>query len=1046
MTERIPTRFANNGDRTAIELTDAQGKVSWDSGYGNDYERRIGEDPNAKAVERTKQNWLFGVLTENAKQWQDQAFPEWRGTAAGSVGIPFAKNAFVRLMSTGEVYRSLQAVPVNTPVTNAAYWEVVLNNSQITAISPMPAGGGNTAAELITSTSGVDLNGSQFQSGTWEFVDAAVSASNLPEAVAGTLECKAWTPVTATPSVQAKIQRYHTKAGKTWTRAYNGTSWSIWEQIQQRSELASRGYFGAPAITDLNTMTETGFYAGIASATNLPPDITPSASWNLIVTKRQTGSVLAHQMLFADNATSNSGAIWVRSILGTSWRSWRRMAEVSDVPAPVSFPKFASVNFDTITEGSYYMSNASFGTSTGTKPSPSGAGVLTMVVNTPYAAQTYNDYQGRMFYRGRLDATTWTAWNQSANYSDIPAPKYLPVDTAINFDTISAAGTYYFNATSFTSSTGTKPQNTIGGRLISEVSGTFRFQTFNSVEGSIYIRGKNNTAAWTAWVDPSKVMGPGAMPEPILLSSQDLDTITLPGHYVQAANANASLARNYPVVAAGALMVYMANQMNPQSSGCVQSYYQYNSPRIWIRTTNTTTTPITWTDWVQLYSPNNKPTPAELGALAASDYLPRRDSLNNSGGLITTFIGDLNTLTAGTFRLITRSGSSNVPPGSATYLYVETKSIYSTSSLLQMAYPYAGSGSIYFRNYNQNASAWTAWQTLFSTVTPPTPEQVGAVPLTGTPYPGAPMTGRLVIDVSGSPAGLGLQMVQNNTNGPCYLSGVVNAATNWSIGKYLSNNDAVYLSNHKLGSEIVLGSSLITVNKDLQSTVAQGTAAASFTRKDYTDTLIATRAALASNNVFTGAVNTFQADGAPLRINAPTAGATAYMLASVAGDVHWYVGKGTAGDDDVLFYSYKRNTYLALQSGGLLGNKAFYTAAAQPAAGNSLARRDFVTSQVDAIGLAQGGSGAGGTSVTFSTAGKTMAIAYLRDTGSNKVYPVTFAIAAAVQHGVKLLNRGGENADKEFDLQVAVSVSGTNMTLTTIAGNRCNGIWQVYTM
>lgn len=28
----------------------------------------------------------------------------------------------------------------------------------------------------------------------------------------------------------------------------------------------------------------------------------------------------------------------------------------------------------------------------------------------------------------------------------------------------------------------------------------------------------------------------------------------------------------------------------------------------------------------------------------------------------------------------------------------------------------------------------------------------------------------------------------------------------------------------------------------------------------------------------------------------------------------------------------------------------------------------------------------------------------------------------------------------------AVSVSGTNMTLTTIAGNRCNGIWQVYTM
>lgn len=94
--------------------------------------------------------------------------------------------------------------------------------------------------------------------------------------------------------------------------------------------------------------------------------------------------------------------------------------------------------------------------------------------------------------------------------------------------------------------------------------------------------------------------------------------------------------------------------------------------------------------------------------------------------------------------------------------------------------------------------------------------------------------------------------------------------------------------------------------------------------------------------------------------------------------------------------------------------------------------------------LTQGGSGSGGTSVTFSTVGKTMAVAYLAANG--RVYPVTFAIASAVQHGVNVPNRGGENADKDYDLRVAVSVSGNNMTLTTIAGNRCNGIWQVYTM
>ncbi|AFN69844.1 tail fiber protein [Aeromonas phage Aes012] len=94
--------------------------------------------------------------------------------------------------------------------------------------------------------------------------------------------------------------------------------------------------------------------------------------------------------------------------------------------------------------------------------------------------------------------------------------------------------------------------------------------------------------------------------------------------------------------------------------------------------------------------------------------------------------------------------------------------------------------------------------------------------------------------------------------------------------------------------------------------------------------------------------------------------------------------------------------------------------------------------------LTQSGHGQGGTSVTFSTVGKTMAIAYLA--ANSRVYPVTFAIASAVQHGVNVPNRGGESADRDYDLRVAVSVSGNNMTLTTIAGNRCNGIWQVYTM
>lgn len=1035
MTERIPSRFANNGDRTAIDLTDAQGKVSWDAGYGNDYERRIGEDPNAKAVERAKQNWLFGVLTENVKQWQDQAFPEWRGTAAGTVGIPFEKNAFVRLMSTGEVYRSLQSVPENTPVTNSAYWEIVLTNSQIRAISPMPAGGGDPAAELITSAAGVDINSAQFQTGTWQFVDAATSAANLPEAVAGLLECKAWKPVPATPSLQARVQRYHTNAGKTWTRSYNGTSWSSWEQIQQRSELAGRGYFGAPAVTDLNTAVETGFYSGLSTAANLPPDMTPSASWNLIVTKRQTGTALSHQMLFADNTTANSGAVWVRSILGTSWRSWRRISEVSDIPAPVSFPKFADIDFDTVPAGSYYMNNASFGTSTGAKPSPSGAGVLTTVVNSPYAAQTYSDYQGRFFYRGRLDATTWTAWNQSANYADIPAPKYFPVNTAINFDTITKVGTYYFDAASFASSTGTKPQNTIGGILTNESNDTFKFQTFNGVEGTIQIRGKNGADAWTAWVDPARVMGPGALPSPINLNTTHLDDALGGGHYIQTLSAEGTLARGYPESnVAGSLIVTGIGSVTVNNMGVQQRFHVYRSGRVWVRASSG----LGWTPWAKEYNTENKPTATDVGALPVASYKPRTDSLNNSEGAVTTFVGDLNTLTSGTFRLIQRAGSSNNPPGTATYLYVETKSIYSTGATLQMAYPYAGGGSIYMRNYDMNSSAWTAWQTVFSTVTPPTPAQVGAVSLDGS----LPMTGTLTVQNGAAGRMVSLNAAAASS---CYIYGIQGGTPSWYVGNGNASN-VVTLNSYVFSTTLSLNSTSIDVNKPVVQSVAQGTSAGSLTRKDYVDSGLSTKATLATNNTFTGGVNTFQADGSPLRLNAPTAGQTSYILASVAGVQNWYIGKGIPNNNDVIFNSYIHNTNLTLQAGGLTGNKAFYTAAAQPADGNSLARRDFVTSQVASVGLAQGGNGLGGASVTFSTTGKTMAIAYLKDASSGTAYPITFAIASAVQHGVKILNRGGENADKIHDLQVTVSVAGSNMTLATIAGNRCTGIWQVYTM
>ena len=137
----------------------------------------------------------------------------------------------------------------------------------------------------------------------------------------------------------------------------------------------------------------------------------------------------------------------------------------------------------------------------------------------------------------------------------------------------------------------------------------------------------------------------------------------------------------------------------------------------------------TWTAWKKNYSEAAKPTAADVGALATGSYNPRADSMNNTDGTITTWAGDLNTLTMGTYKLVGKSGSTNYPADASNYLYVETKSIYS-NALQQTAEPYDGGGAIWHRNYSVNSSSWTPWVKMYDTDNKPTAADVGAVPTT----------------------------------------------------------------------------------------------------------------------------------------------------------------------------------------------------------------------------------------------------------------------------------------------------------------------------
>lgn len=87
----------------------------------------------------------------------------------------------------------------------------------------------------------------------------------------------------------------------------------------------------------------------------------------------------------------------------------------------------------------------------------------------------------------------------------------------------------------------------------------------------------------------------------------DLNTLQTPGLYYQAANAQAASGKNYPEAVAGSLEVY-------KHAGITQIYRVYNSSRSYIRSLYSSA----WSAWTKQYDTANKPTPAEIGALASN--------------------------------------------------------------------------------------------------------------------------------------------------------------------------------------------------------------------------------------------------------------------------------------------------------------------------------------------------------------------------------------------------------------------------------------------
>lgn len=225
----ILTPFANAGDQTVIPPTDPNGFVNFANGYTPDYEINLGSgDPQAKAVERGIQNYLFNALTTAVQAWQTSNRPPWYAGFPGG----YAKYAEVVVANAQGVpvpYRSLVAGNVAQPGASAN-WEYVQGSGEMIENIPMPSGGpGGPGVMLITQAT--DFN-TFTSAGTFQFqTDAVVAASpnypvNGPTAgAAGMLEVTTW----ANGANNYFTQFYRDRNGIGFMRGGTNGAWTPWK-------------------------------------------------------------------------------------------------------------------------------------------------------------------------------------------------------------------------------------------------------------------------------------------------------------------------------------------------------------------------------------------------------------------------------------------------------------------------------------------------------------------------------------------------------------------------------------------------------------------------------------------------------------------------------------------------------------------------------------------------------------------------------------------------------------------------------------------------
>ncbi|MEE4409508.1 MULTISPECIES: Ig-like domain-containing protein [unclassified Serratia (in: enterobacteria)] len=119
--------FASTGDKQQIpDEKNAEGFVSFIEGWGEDYQKDLMSDADAKAVERDAMNSILNAITFALRQYQTDAFPEWIMPANnGGTAYQYGAGVVVRHRHNGAFvsYVSLAENNATEPGTKDAKWQ-----------------------------------------------------------------------------------------------------------------------------------------------------------------------------------------------------------------------------------------------------------------------------------------------------------------------------------------------------------------------------------------------------------------------------------------------------------------------------------------------------------------------------------------------------------------------------------------------------------------------------------------------------------------------------------------------------------------------------------------------------------------------------------------------------------------------------------------------------------------------------------------------------------------------------------------------------------